>query len=997
MMRITKILLCVVVVPIMFAAVIWAADTSNGTAHIDDGTIHTPDYYDATVRKAFKRGDWEGGKRLLDEGLANYPDISPLQELAGTYYYHKKLYDDARYHLVKSLRDNNANVDAKQLLVKVEETTRNYSSAICYVNELLEVNPYWKGLWRKKIELYRKQGNNDEADRLLKRICKIYPNDQQLQKDLSYCTEQKYINEKRKGNKAAAIESLRELVDQNPYNEEHYLTLSNMLLQQGNRSEAIDIADRGVSYLPQSTALIMKKAGILAEEDRYSEALSFVELCMKRNHSARLSSFYSSLQEDAARAATRHDPYVLYGKIYERSKSQESLDYLLSTSMSRGYYEDALYYIGQARKRKGDTPDLLYKAYVVNKRMGNVRTANNLLARLYERNPKNSEITDELSRLRLEQASKLMAEDAYEEALPLLKFVTEHALDKEVKESAYSRIVNCNTELRRYEAAETALETLHRLYPNRSGYVEKHADLLRRRGRTEQALAFLEKYATSATDQFDRYMYVSAYEEMALPYIKSLMNNGATTRAYVYCKKLLHLLPSSEDGLKYATNAAAQLQHWDDFESYVKQGRQIYPDDRFYIVKQATIYNREQHYAEAIDLLRPQLDEFIGDTLLVNAFSTNSADWSALLIKNHQADSALAVVDSALVFDRDNRNLLYAKGLAYEALHQYDSAYVYQKFYRPDFTELPAHTRHLNYLLSKGYKNGLNFEYLQGRFGEEDVLTAVATVEYTRKLNEKNDIAARINYAGREGAVTGEDVKEQVSGGTGIQLQGEWTHTFNDKWSGTANAAWANKYFPQLMASVKAKRTFKNEWEGEVGLGIRRINSYKKLFVWNSNLFNEETQSYGTWTFSDWERKAQNLFNVNVAASKTINDFWLNAKLDGYALSSKFYVNLSAQAKYYLLPDGKTCIQALASVGSAPEATMIDFAMPGTFNHLNTMVGFGGQHRVQRHITLGLLGTWYTYYTQTNNRKGTAYNPIDYSTTRYKNLFNVDAQVLINF
>ena len=231
-MRITKILFCVVVVPLLFAAVIWAADTNAGTTYIDDGSIHTPDYYDATVRKAFKRGDWEGGKRLLDEGLEHYPDISPLQELAGAYYYHKKMYDDARYHLVKSVRDNNGNVDAKQLLVKVEETTRNYSSAICYVNELLEVNPYWKGLWRKKIELYRKQGNNDEADRLLKRICKIYPNDQQLQKDLSYYTEQKYINEKRKGNKGAAIESLRELVNANPYNEEYYLTLSNMLLQQ---------------------------------------------------------------------------------------------------------------------------------------------------------------------------------------------------------------------------------------------------------------------------------------------------------------------------------------------------------------------------------------------------------------------------------------------------------------------------------------------------------------------------------------------------------------------------------------------------------------------------------------------------------------------------------------------------------------------------------------------------------------------------------------------
>ena len=84
--------------------------------------------------------------------------------------------------------------------------------------------------------------------------------------------------------------------------------------------------------------------------------------------------------------------------------------------MSRGYYEDALYYIGQARKRRGDTPDLLYKAYIINKRMGNERTANGLLTRLYERSPQNEEVADALSRLRLDQARRLMDDGAYADA-----------------------------------------------------------------------------------------------------------------------------------------------------------------------------------------------------------------------------------------------------------------------------------------------------------------------------------------------------------------------------------------------------------------------------------------------------------------------------------------------------------------------------------------------------------------------------------------------------
>ena len=992
-MRKSRIFLSMLLV-VLFTAVVLGAD---GFQH--DGDIHTPDYYEHTVRKAFKRGDWNGGKRLLDEGLEHYPDVSGLNELAGSYYLHRQAFDDARYHLVLAVRDNDGNVQAKQMLVDVEEKTKNYSSAICYVNELLQVNPYWKGLWRRKIALFRKQGNNVEADRLLRRICQIYPNDPVLKRDLAGRLEEQYLAERKKGDKNATIASLRELVNQNPTNEEYYLSLANLLLQQGLRAEAIDIADRGAQNIPSSSALVIKKAGILAEENRYAEAMAFVKQSMKRNHSGKLSSFYNSLQLDAARMEASQDPYVLYGKVFEQSKSQESLDYLLSTAMSRGYYEDALYYIGQARKREGDTPALLYKAYIVNKRMGNERTANNLLARLYERQPGNEEVADALARLRLDQAQRLMDDGAYSEALSMLRFVTEKASDRETRESAFSRIYTCNVGLRRYDAAEQALETLHKNYPSRSDYVGKRADLLVRRGRTAEALRFLRDRVADTDDEFMRYQIISTYEDIATPYIKGLMATGATRKAYEASRDLLKLLPSSERGLQYAINTAAQLGYWGEFDRLVAQGRGMHPDDRFYLVKQATILHRNGNYSDAVDMLRPSLDDFAGDTLLVQAFSTNSQDWAGALIKAHQADSALAVVDSALVFDRENRELLYTKGLAFEEKHMYDSAYVYQKYYQPGFAEYAAFTRHLNSLQARGYRNSIGVEYLQGRFGEQDVLTAVATIEYARKLNDRNSFAARVNYAGREGAVAGSLAEEQVSGGTGVQLQGEWTHDFNDKWQITASGAWANKYFPQWMINAKLQRTLKNDWEAEAHASFRVINAYDKVFRFDSDVYNEETQTWGLWSFDHWNHARQSLINVGVGATKTLGDFWFNAKADAYMLKSKFYFNVSGSAKYFPLEDGKTCINVLGSVGSAPEVTMIDFSMPGTFSHLNTMVGLGGQYRLYKNITVGVLGTWYTYYTQNQVRQtlDASGDYMDMVKTNYKNLFNIDAQISISF
>lgn len=988
-----------IIMMLLFGVVVLGAD---GFQH--DGDIHTPDYYEHTVRKAFKRGDWNGGKRLLDEGLEHYPEVSGLNELAGSYYLHHQAYDDARYHLVKAVRDNDGNVQAKQMLVDVEEKTKNYSSAICYVNELLQVNPYWKGLWRRKIALFRKQGNNVEADRLLKRICQIYPNDATLKRDLAGRLEEQYLHQRKSGNKNATIASLRELVNQNPHNEEYYLALSNLLLQQGNRTEAMDIADRGVHNMPGSSALIIKKAGILAEENRYGEAMAYVKQCMKQNGSGRLRTFYNSLQLDAARAEANQDPYVLYGKVFEKSKSEESLNYLLSTAMSRGYYEDALYYIGQARKRRGDTPDLLYKAYVINKRMGNERTANGLLTRLYERTPHNEEVADALASLRLEQSRRLMDDGAYAEALQMLKFVTEHSADRDTRESAFSRIYTCNMELRRYDAAEEALIAMHTNFPSRSDYVGKRADLLVHRGRLVEALRFLKDEADKADDEFLRYQYISTYEEIAAPYIKNLVANGAIKKAFEESENLLKLYPASERGLQYAINSAAKLGYWSEFSRLVMVGRQNYPDDRFYLVKQATILHREGKYADALDMLRSSLDDYAGDTLLVKAFSASSIDWANLLIKHHQPDSAIALVDTAMVFDRENRSLLYTKGLAFEAKHMYDSAYVYQKYYLPGFGEYASFYRHLGSLQAHSHRNALNFEYLQGRFGEVDQITAVATAEYTRKLNDRNDMAVRMNYAGREGAVANADPSEQTSGGTGIQLQGEWTHRFGEKWQATAAAAWANKYFPQWYLSAQVQRNYKNDWEAEVHANYRRIHSYQKAWRMEWDTYNEDLRQYGLWSFDHWDHSYSSLVDLGVGASKTLGDFWINSKLDVYLLKSKFYFNLSAQAKYYPLNDGKTCFHVLGSIGSAPEVTMIDFAMPGTFNHLNTMVGFGGQYRLLKNVSVGVLGTWYTYYVQTQKRATLSVDPSaqtethrDYSTMNYKNLFNIDAQLSITF
>ena len=377
----------------------------------------------------------------------------------------------------------------------------------------------------------------------------------------------------------------------------------------------------------------------------------------------------------------------------------------------------------------------------------------------------------------------------------------------------------------------------------------------------------------------------------------------------------------------------------------------------------------------------------------MGAYSENSELLAYSLIKDHRPDSALTVTDDALKFDADNPSLNLAKGTAYEAMRQYDSAYHYQMKYIPGEGEAASFRRHLAGLMSRSLKNEIGVEYLQGRYGEADVLTSVATLSYTRK--EKNDIfTGRLNYAGRDGSAAGDDPEDQVPGGVGLQAQASWEHRFSPHWSGTVTAGAATRYFPDVMAELKAERWFDNDMTVDLHGSFRRINTYTKRYEW----MQESPEAEGGWVFDGWDEHKNNLFIVGLGASKTWERFYLGGRADGFWMSGHMYANAAAQLRYFPLTDGITNITLTGSVGTAPEANMIDNAMPGTFDKLNTMVGLGGTYMVNRRITLGLMGTWHTFYSQLNTRTvldGGGY--VDDIMTRYRNLFNIHFQIYVRF
>lgn len=809
-----------------------------------------PEDYAKIVQEHFANEEWEEGKTLLEEGLGRYPKVSDLQWLMGKYWHHKKDYDQARYHLIKAIEDNYNNVNAKQLLVDVEENTQNYSSAICYVNELLEVNPYWRGLWRRKIDLYRKQGNDVEADRLLKRINQIYPNDTILRKDYIYSMELGYQHMKKGGNRKEAINTLTELIKAAPGNEQYYLDIINLQLQEGNQEAALGWASNGLSEIPGSYSLISKKVGILGELARYPEALVFMRDQMRKNNSAALRQLYNHILLEAAQAERQRDPYVLYGIVYDNGKNnKEALDYLLNTSVTRGYSDDAFYYLREAKKKYGDTDKgILYKEYLLYRKMNEKDRAFSTLNKLYELYPDDYDILLAICEQHMEKAERLIELGLHAEALPHTQFIIQKQVDSEITGIAWERALGCYISMKKYNEALAALDTLTTRYPEYENGIWKRAFILDKMDKTAEALdIYLSAIEHSGEDM--RMFYVIGYEELAIPYIKKCMEAGNTQRAHDTACKLVQLNPSSDLGLRYAINTSALLKQYDKFQQYTEQGLQYYPNEPFYQTKLATIYDRDKQYDLSIGLLHPIVQKYPDNKEVIGAFSQSSEYRALQLSKSRKAVEAIAVLDTAIQFDSQNKSLKYTKGLVYENNKQADSAYYYQKYYEPSLMEYKSFQRHLNGLKSQMLKNEIALIYLRARYGEEDIITSVASLEYTRKAR-KNTYTGRINYAGRSGSANKDmTAEEQTPGGVGIQIQGEWTHRFSSTVSGMANVAYATQYFPQIAANIAVTKYFKNDWELDIHAGYRRTTAFKKSFRFNENALNEETGHNGIWEF----------------------------------------------------------------------------------------------------------------------------------------------------
>ena len=907
----------------------------------------SPGEFQEKVANLFSQHRWAKGKELLDQALEYYPDDASLQYLAGRYWWNGKDYDKARYHLVKACQINYHHMDAKTLLVNLEEITGNYSSAICYVNELLEVNPYWKGLWLRKVDLYKKMGNFEEANSLLRRLAQIYPNDASISSDYFDVLESNYQQARLSGDRAAAEDALREIVAITPNDVDYQLAYANILIQRGKMNDALDNLTAAISANPGNVPLIKKATDILMESGRNAGALMLVRTQKSMHNSAALESLYQTLLAESARMENEADAYQLYTRTYDAEKSLESLQYLLNQSIKRGYYEDAIHYISEMRGKQGDSPRWYMMEYDVYTRMGRHESATRSLNQGFLLYPDDYDLNLAVSRQRISEAAGDMDEESYGLAIPLLEFVRKSSVDPDLRALAVRRLAVCYRETNQPEKAVAMLRERLKTDPEAQVTVD-YASLLVKQGNAQAALQAIYSSYADATDSLSIRLLAGAYKETAYTYLRDRLQAGALTGLDEICETILRMDPNDYWGLRYSLRTS------DSPLPYALRGIDAYPGDLTFPIKAASIYAEQGREEDALAILSPYLLEFPADEDLQKSYAGISDSFATKLLKEKDIDRAEKVLEHALQVRPDDPAVRYSRGLVYEKRKDWDSAYVYQRNYHPSLLEEKEYISRMNALRARTLHNTLDAGVDILRFTDRYNVMGIATVGYSHSW-KRDEFQSRVNFTSRDPEYDEEQKMYLSAGGRGLQFQTSWTHHFGQRFSLQAGGSFGTAFFPIASGDVTGTFHFKHDWDMDLGLQFRYLQDKARMYA------------------------------GNLGATHTWENMYAGAKFTCGTIYNIVFFNGSIRYRFFPFDGGRSYVEAQAGAGTAPEILFLNYYQTSSvFNHLNSFVAVTAQWALTYNLALQFSGTWNTLYDQR-------------ATVSYRNLFMAHVSLAISF
>lgn len=899
-------------------------------------------------------------------------DISPrnldLHLLLGRAFSLDGKIDSARIELNYVIQKNPRYRDAYIYLVNMEAVACNYDQAIEYCDMGLKYYPNDRDLLLKKLDVFNKQGNWIESNRLADYLFDRFSSDPYIRSvflDYKLTLSRQYAH---KGYIELAKRSYESVLEQDPLNKEAMQAVYNLDVKSGNYESSLAYTNRALLSNPNSYEFLMKKVGILEAMQRYAEATSVIEKLIKlypTNADVRKLDTY--MRMEGGRYYMNTDPYIQFQSVLEKDPgNKDALNYIINIAFSRGLLVDALQWTNMGLKSSPNDKNLLNKKMGILESLKRYGAASNIAEKTMMDNPTPAN-KQNFADLKMLAARDYINEQEYDSAEIALKAVLKHD-PANIKATDY--LISAYSQQKRYDDALRTIDDGLAHYPGDEHLLFKKAGILE----SYQHYADAALISKELLQRFpDSRQYLVSFVEQSLEAGRQSMQYDDYYSTATILREVLERQPNNIDALNYMINIQSSFKEYDSAIHYVNQALHYYPDSKDFMFKKSSVLSDAHLYKDAYAisgdlhnnypynmrfrntytdqliasgkqyLTNNQPDSALGE--FYKALEVSPTDSLALtyainvLNDKKQYDTALALIAVGRQYYPNNPYFLLKRTVIYENMKRYDDAWLTADTLSRMTVLEPKYLDYVHYLYSKRLRNEVGISFLRSYF-DSSLASSIATIQYSHRF-KRLTVTARVNYAGRPI-------------GTGFQLEGEAYYAHSPKWSSFAVAAYAPSkiVFPTLRLGYSLTHIFKHGWEGE--LGVRYLDSYNGIITSGVASVGKEIKDFYFNLRGYYIVLQHNDTTLEVSPTGVRSYFKDNATGTYYSgvLTTRYFINPLNRTDF---------LTVILGYGTAPD----DFSRSYNITHLlsyNTVsVGAGWQRQIFYRTTFGIFGSWYNY------------------------------------
>ncbi|NDC41138.1 MAG: hypothetical protein EBZ77_06240, partial [Chitinophagia bacterium] len=653
--------------------------------------------------------------------------------------------DSARYELNYVLEKNPKYREAYIYLVNMEAVACNYLQALEYADMGLKYYPNDRDLLLKKLDVYIKEGDWIESNRLAEYIFDRFSGDPFIRSvylDYKLTVARQYSH---KGYIEIARRAYESVLEQDPMNKEALQAIYSLDVRSGNYQSSLAFTNRALQANPTSYEFLMKKVGILDAMSRYVDAIEVIEKLEKsypNDPEVRKMGPYMRMQ--AARYYMNTDPYLQFQAVLEKDPgNRDALNYVINIANARGLFQDALTWTNLALKKYPGDKELINKKLGILTSMKSYGQASNFAETVYRQAP-NEENRNNFMELRILSARNYMADQEYDSAISNLNSVLRY--DKQNMQ-AIVMLVNAYNAQKRYDDALKAIDDALTYYPGNESLLYKKATTL-------EAYQHYAEAAQVSKDLLAKYpdkrVYLLGFVEQSLAAGRQSLAYDDYSNTTTILKEVLEQQPDNLDALNYLINIEAAFKQYDTALFYADQAINYYPDSKDLLFKKASIYADAQRYQDAYGISGTlardypynvryrdaYIDHLIGsgkqymmrnmpDSALAEyykALETSPTDTNVLnytlniLNDTKQYDTALTLIARGRKAYPDKGFLILKKAVILENMGQYEEAAKVADTLIKVSNGNTQYVEYATYLKSRGLKNMWGLGYLRSNF-----------------------------------------------------------------------------------------------------------------------------------------------------------------------------------------------------------------------------------------------------------------------------------------